>query len=66
MSLENYNILVSIVPSYFRTQFPYSTVDSEKILLTKRKIKLLVKSDKPDKTLGGKTVKPAITFIYGN
>jgi hypothetical protein len=41
--MEEYNILNSIKPRHFKTDYPYNLVDPAKILFTRNKIKLLVK-----------------------
>lgn len=39
---EEYNILNSVKPEYFKTKFPYNLVDPSKILFTANKIKMIV------------------------
>ncbi len=41
--MEEYNILNTVKPAFLRTKFPYNLVDPEKIVLTQKKITILVK-----------------------
>jgi hypothetical protein len=41
--LENYNILNTIIPRYLKNYYPYTDFNPEKILLTQKKMSLLVK-----------------------
>ena len=41
--LENYNILNTIIPRYLKNYYPYTDFNPEKILLTQKKLSLLVK-----------------------
>lgn len=62
--MDEYNILNSVKPKYFKTTYPYSLVDPEKITFTQKKIKLLVKSTTADgKKTGGKEVN--VVVFYG-
>jgi len=42
--LYAYKLLNSVKPVYFQTKFPYNLVTKDKILVTDKKIKIMVKS----------------------
>ena len=63
--MEEYNILNTIKPKFLRSKFPYNWISPEKIILTQKKITILAKEFKSNKSnkFGG-NIKHSITF-YG-
>jgi energy-converting hydrogenase Eha subunit F len=67
--MDEYNILNTVKPAYFRSKFPYNIVSPAKIKFTMNKINIWVADDKK-KHVGGNVerssdgITPQITF-YG-
>jgi len=65
---EEYYILNTVKPKYYKTAYPYNLVDPEKIIFTQKKIKILAKSFnskiKSNQKKGGADSKMEIVF-YG-
>ncbi len=65
--MEEYNILNSIKPAYFRSRFPYNIIDPKKIKFTMNKIEIWAKEEdksNPHAKTGG-SVKPIPIKFYG-
>lgn len=64
--MDEYNILNSIKPAYFRSKFPYNIVDPNKIKFTMKKIEIWAKEEDKNNTQkkGGVEIYSPIIF-YG-
>ena len=57
--MDEYNILNTIKPAYFRSKFPYNIVNPEKIKFTMNKIVIWAKEDNK-KHMGGVQKDPPV------
>ena len=61
--MEAYNILNTIKPKFLISKFPYNLVNSEKIILTRKKISIMVKRLK--QVEGGRVKEDLRIVLYG-
>jgi hypothetical protein len=61
--MEAYNILNTIKPKFLISKFPYNLVNPEKIILTRKKISIMVKRLK--QVEGGRVKEDLRIVLYG-